>query len=244
MRDTTTILGLSLLIIACGGADSGGAGGSSSDSPTPAAASAASYDEALAGDPCALLTPAMVAAVAGVPESQLEQRAMKTGNMCIYSWDGGNASIAFVKVHDSADKARSRFESEHQSMTGEEVSAAMAEIGKRTKEKLEEDAAAGEDVPDPEQVEPVTGAMAEALDGGISFEPVTGVGDLAAYETTRHETRLGGQVFVSYANKLDVLTGNLTFDITFALDDEPGEAKMYRNEAIALARAVLDGLPR
>ena len=46
---------------------------------------------------------------------------------------------------------------------------------------------------------------------------------------------------MSYANKLTVLTGNLSFDVTFVLD---GDAKMYKDENVALARAVLDGLPK
>jgi hypothetical protein len=73
---------------------------------------------------------------------------------------------------------------------------------------------------------------------------VAGLGDMAAYETTRHETKIGDRSFVSYANKLDVLTGNLTFDVSFALDGNGSDAKMYRDEAVGLARAVLDGLPQ
>lgn len=243
MRRFTIAACAACLVLACGSPDPAEPGPSATDSSGAAAAApSALYDESLTDDPCALLTPAMVASVAGVAVELLEPR--QTSGMCIYSWDGGTANIAFIKTYDDPEKAKSRFENEHRNMTGAEVGAAMAEIGERAKERLREEAAAGEDVPQAEEVEPVTGVMADALGGGISFEAIEGVGDMAAYETTRHETEFGDQKFVSYANKLDVLSGNLTFDISFARDEEGGEAKMYRNEAIALARAVLDGLPR
>lgn len=238
-----TILGASfvLLAIACGSPDAGPSSSAAAKAEPVAATTAHVFDEALTEATCDLLTTAMVASVAGVAAEAIEQREIS--GMCLYSWDGGNANIAFVKTYESADAARQRFENEHESMTGTEVRATMAEIGDGAREKLREDAAAGAEVPDPEAVQPVVGAMADSMDGGISFEAVPGLGDLAAFETTRHVTSFGGQTFVSYANKLDVLIGNLTFDVSFAFDEDPGEAKMYRDENVALARAVLEGLP-
>ncbi len=120
----------------------------------------------------------------------------------------------------------------------------MEKNGGGAKKKLEEDAAAGKDTPDSEHVDPVIDTMGDSMGGGITFEAVEGLGDSAAYETTRHETEIGDRVLVSYANKLDVLIGNLSFDVTFVLDGDGSDTKMFRDENIALARAVIDGLPR
>ena len=218
----------------------------SADSATSSAPVSAAklYDEDLKEEPCTLLTAKMVAAVAGVPADQVEQREIS--RMCLYSWEGGNTGIAFIEVYETAEKAIARFERSHQSMTGAQVQAAMSEIGKAAEEKLAEDAKAGEDVPSPDHVAPVVGAMAASMGGGITFEAIEGLGDRAAFETTRHETKIEilDRTIVSYANKIDVLTGNLGFDISYSLDTNGGEAKILRDECIAVARAVLDGLPK
>ena len=146
---------------------------------------------------------------------------------------------AGIETYETAEEAITRFERSHKSMTGAQVQDAMGEIGKAAEEKLEEGAKADEDLPDPEHVAPVVGAMAASMGGGITFEAIEGLGDLAAFETTRHETRIEvlDRTIVSYANKLDVLTGNLTVDVSFSIDGN-------RDECIAVARAVLDGLPK
>jgi len=240
-----TLLSCLFLFIACNSSDGGAPASSSTDATASQAASSSSgkiYEEGLRKQPCMLLTADMVAAVVQVPVDQVEQRELST--MCLYEWEGGNAGILFIETHETADKARTLFENAHKSMTGAEVKSAMQQIGEGAKEKLAGDEKAGQEVPDAEHVDTVTDAMSGSMGGGITFEAVTGLGDMAAYETTRHETKIGDRVLVSYANKLDVLTGNLSFDISFAFDNDGGDAQMYQDEAVALARAVLDGLPR
>ncbi|MCA9660596.1 MAG: hypothetical protein KC486_19805 [Myxococcales bacterium] len=206
-----------------------------------AAASAKIFDEELRKKPCELLTKAMVAKVAGVGEDALEVREIS--GMCLYEWEAGNASLGFVRVKKSAEMAATYFANAHMDMSGEEVAAAFDKIGDEAKKKLEEDAEDGEAKAAPEHVKPVTKAMGGAFAGGMQFEAVDGLGDAAFYEKTRTETELAGKKFVSYANKLDVLVGNMSFGVTFSLNDEPDAAKMYKDENVALARAVVDALP-
>lgn len=231
-----------LFALACGGSGDATPADTSSapDSPSPIA-SASLYAASLKDEPCALLTAEMVAGVAGVAPDQVEQRAMST--MCLYEWDGGSASIGFIKIHDSATEAMDRFHMEHQSMSGAQVDAAMQEIAAGAKDQLAEDSAAGQDVPDAEHVDTVTDAMSGSMGGGITFEGVPDLGDMAAYETTRHETKIADKVLVSYANKLDTVIGNLTFDVTFTLDGDPTDGQMYKEQNIALVRAVIQALP-
>ena len=75
---------------------------------------------------------------------------------------------------------------------------------------------------------------------GITFESVDAVGDAAAYETTKHTNKIANTIIVNYANKIDVLTGDLRFSLSFERHDGH-DGQMYKAEAIALAQAVLSG---
>jgi hypothetical protein len=248
MRTSTVLFSSLLLAFACKSEDSEKEGTSASTpaaaGEAPAAEGAASgglYDESIREDPCALLTTDMVAKVANKPAAEIEQRNVSA--MCLYSWEGGNAGIAFVKAHKSVERAKVAFENSHKNMSGAEVKAAMDTIGEKAKENLKEEAKAGKKVPGADAVDPVAGAVAKSMGGGITFEPVDGLGDMAAYETTRHENKIAGMSIVSYANKIDVVTGNLSFDLSFAYDAADRQGTMQKDEAIALAKAVLAGLP-
>lgn len=246
----TLALLASLALFGCGdkGAKPEGEGGeakaegaAAEASEAAQAASAKVFDKEMSKKPCELMTKAMVAKVAGVGEDAFEVREI--AGMCLFEWDGGNASIGFIRVKKSAEMAATFFANGHKDMSGEEVAAAFDKIGAEAKKKLEEDAEKGEAKADPEHVKPVTSAMGGALSGGLKFEAVAGLGDAAFYEATRSETEIMGKTIVSYANKLDVLVGNMSFGVTFARNDALGEAKMYKDENIALARAVVDALP-
>ncbi len=163
-------------------------------------------------------------------------------SMCIYSWEGGKANIAFVRVFDDAEKAGVRFANAHKNMSGAEVKEAMQQIGEQAKRNLDQKAEAGEEVPDKNQVDTVVGGMGSSMGGGIQFEVVEGLGDQAAFDVTRHETKIGDQVLVSHANKLDVLIGNLSFTVSYSLDRGPEGSSISKDENVALARAVLAGL--
>ena len=182
---------------------------------------------------CDFLSPEAVAEVAGVDPSGIDQRSM--GGMCLYSWDGGNASIGRMRTSKTVQSARASFEKSYRSHSAEEVRAGMDQA----QGELEKQTAEGKTTIDPEQARLVMGTVATALADGLQFEPVQGVGDLAAFETTRNETEFGGRTVVSYANTLAVLTGNLRFSVSFARDGDP---RHYRDENIALGQAALQAL--
>lgn len=232
--------GLAVFFTGCGGDD--GNGGTQQAGPSavaygkaPATSAGKLHDRELTGRTCELLTPEAVAAVAGVDASSLEQRAVTS--MCVYSWDGGQASLGMLSVEKTAEAARDRFDNTYRSMTGEEVAQTMGEINAG----LDRKADAGDTDVDPQKARQVTGAMGSAFAGGLQFEDVPGVGDLARFETTKTEVKLGGNTFVAYANSLNVLAGNLKFKVSFNRDGEP---RLYRDESVALAAAVIDKLPR
>ncbi len=116
---------LALLVLgslfACGGrepAAPAAAATEASAEPDPAVATAG--DEAAAEaerrfrpnmrqKPCELLTAAMVSELAGVaPETFLVSNPMT--DMCRYDWDGGRASVGFIRVSRDAQTARRHFD--------------------------------------------------------------------------------------------------------------------------------------
>ncbi len=171
---------------------------------------------------CTMLTAEMVATVAKVPVDELKLQAGT--DRCLYKWRKGTAGIGFIKTAKSAADARAQFENDHKNMTAAEVGAAM--------DKLAGEAKKGEEV--------AAGAT-KSMGGGITFESVDAVGDAAAYETTKHTNKIANAVIVNYANKIDVLTGDLRFSLSFKRH-EGHDGQMYKAEAIALAQAVLSGL--
>ncbi len=198
------------------------------------------FDESIREDPCALLTGEMVAKVAKVEADKVEQRKIR--GMCLYEFQGGNAGIAFVKTYKSVEMANTRFTNGHKGMTGAEVKAAMDTIADGAKDKLATEADKGKKVPGDKAVEVVAGGVAKSMGGGIQFETVEGLGDKAAYDITRHETIIADTKIVSYANKIDVLLGNLGFSISYSLNAADHQGKMHKEEAVELSNLVLVGL--
>jgi hypothetical protein len=203
------------------------------DEQRPVSSSDTLYDQEITRQSCDFLTPNAVAAVAGVNPSTLDQSAM--ASMCFYSWDGGQAHLSNLRTSKKVEFARESFENSYRNQTGEEVAQSMAKIDAELEKQKDE----GKTEVDPQQAKVVTGAMSEMLSGGLQYEDIPGLGDIARFEITRTETQFGGNTFVSYANALNVLTGNLKFTVSFSRDGEP---KLYRDESIALAEAVLEKL--
>jgi hypothetical protein len=192
------------------------------------------FEKEITKQSCDLLTIDSVAKVAGAPVSEITQRQMSS--MCMYTWESGQASIGHLRASESAEAARDLFENSYANQSGEEVADKMAAIGAEVEKQKD----AGKTDADPEHAKAVTSAMGGAFAGGFQYEDVPGLGDAARFETTKTETSFGGKTFVSYANSLHVLTGNLKFTVSFSLDGEP---KMYRDETVALAEATLKSLP-
>lgn len=200
----------------------------------PAAYSSKLFDREITKKPCDLLTPDTVAELAGVDSSALEQRNI--AGMCRYSWDGGEASLAHLSTSATIEFARRNFENAYGNQTGEEVAKSMGVID----DELEKQKAEGKTDVDPEQAKLVSGAMNNLLSGGFQFEDVAGLGDVARFDVTRSEMQILGKTMVFYANSLNVLVRNLKFTVSF---NREGEPKLYRDENVALAEAVLKKLP-
>jgi len=192
------------------------------------------FDREITKQPCDLLTPDAVAVVAGVEASAIEQRKM--ASMCLFSWEDGNASIGLLRTDKTVEAARKRFENSYANQSGEEVAEAAAQINARIEKQKDE----GKTDVNPEHAKAVTGAFSDRFSEGFQFEDIPGLGDISRFEITKTETELGGKTLVSYANSLNVLTGNLKFTVSFSRDGEP---KLYRDESIALAEAALRSLP-
>ena len=235
---------LAALLTACGGDDTASQTGTASQAADAGAERATkSNDQPVKQSgrlfdkknlkPCELLDADSVAAVAGVDVASVEQ--MEMASMCLYSWEGGSASMGMIRVSKTVESARSSFENSYRSMSRQEVAEGMAKINEQIEKKSE----AGETDVDPEAAKTVTGAMAGAFAGGLQFEDIEGLGDLARFETTRSEVKVGTMTIVSYANSMNVLVGNMKFTVTFNRDEE---VRLYRDENIDLARAVLERL--
>ncbi len=194
------------------------------------------YEESLGKAPCSLLTPAMVSVVAQVPSEELEKVSVR--GFCSYEWSsgrGGKAEIGYIKVYKSANEAKTNFDSLHKGTSAAELKAGMAAIktagasAELTNDKKD-------------KVELTTNTLANSLPTGFSYEAVSGIGDAASYETTRGETVLANTKVISYANKIDVVTGNLSFGVTFSLNSEFGKDEMFKEQVVALGKAVFNGL--
>lgn len=204
------------------------------NSTSPEASTGKMFSKETLKRPCDLLTTEAVASVSKIAADKIEQRDSNT--TCRYEWEGGNANLSFLKAHKSVESAEGRFAASHKNMTGAEVKEAMDKLGADAKAPS---AGKGEDKHWDKSVDVVTEGVAKSMGGGMTYEAVEGVGDLAAYQTTRHETVIGDMSIVSYANTLDVVTGNLSFSLTYALDAPDRQGKMHKEEAIALAKLVL-----
>lgn len=246
-----TILGGSLfLLVACKSGDEAPASADKASSGTEqvspkgatkvVASASGLFDKDAVKDPCTLLKAEMVATVAKVPATEVTQRKIST--MCLYEWQGGNAGLSFVRVLDTVEAAQKRFERAHEDMDVEEVKAAMEELGAGAKMRIAAGTEEGKKMPTGKSVDVITNGAVKSMGSGIKFEAVEGLGDMAAYETTRHETIVANTKIVSYANKMDVLTGNLSFSISYSLNAADHQGTMHKEEAVALSKLVLDGL--
>jgi len=238
MRIILVLLYLSLLV---------GCDGNSNANETKAVAKAAAVDQKrsvvsagtlftreITKQPCDLLTSDVVAEVAGVNPSLIKQRNI--AGFCSYSWEGGKASLGHLRTRKTVEFARSSFENSYQNQTGAEVAKNMKVLdGEIKKQKAEGKTDVG-----PAQAKMVTGAMSNLLAGGMQFEDIAGLGDAARFETTRSENQIAGETFVSYANSLNVRVRNFKFTVAF---NRKGEPRLYRDENIVLAEAVLKNLP-
>ncbi len=204
------------------------------DENPPTTSAGTLFTREITKQPCELLTPGAVAEVAGVDPSILKQRVIV--GICSYSWDGGKASLGHLRTRKTVEFARSSFENSYSNQTGEEVAENLGVID----DEIEKQKAGGKTDVDPARAKMVTGAMSNLLAGGMQFEGIAGLGDAARFETTRSENQIAGETFVSYANALNVLVRNLKFTVSFNLKGEP---RLYRDENVALAEAVLKNLP-
>lgn len=192
--------------------------------PTPGEVEGKQYDEGLAESACELLTAEMISTVSKIPADAIKQRA--PSGMCLYQWEGGTAGIAFIKVYSTPTEAAEHFTRSHKLLAPGEAKPAM------------HGAASGHGKPAVD----VEGEITKSMGGSVNFEAVSDLGDQAAYDATRHESKVAHTTLVSYGNKLDVRVGNLAFGVSFALDAEDHVGTMQKDEAIALARLVLEPL--
>jgi hypothetical protein len=209
-------------------------GDTTENSDSPEASTGKMFSKETLKRPCELLTTEAVASVSKVAADKIEQRA--SNSSCRYEWKGGNSDLSFIDAHKSVKSAKALFSASHKNMTGAEVKEVMDKLGAEAKAPS---AGKGEEKHWDKSVDVATAGVAKSMAGGLTYEAVEGVGDLAAYQTTRHKTVIGDISIVSYANTLDVVTGNLSFSLTYSLDQPDRQGKMHKEEAIALAKLVL-----
>ncbi len=198
------------------------------------------YEKGMGKKACEMLTPEMVAKIAKVPVGQIEQQAVSS--FCLYSWDGGKASMMHVRVYKDLDQASSRFANAYSNKSGAEISKQVAAMGDVAAAK----AVAGKDVASSakgQTAKVVTSALTNSMASGMTYDSVPNLGDAAMYETTRHATTVAKTDVVSYANQMQLLTGNLKFSLSYSLNAKDGQGAMYKDEAIALTKLVLEQLP-
>lgn len=177
--------------------------------------------------PCAMLSDAMVSAVAKIESNTARQnRAM--GNMCSYRWgEGYEATIGFVQVFPSDEEAAAAFDQYRHPSAGPapQPTAAKAE--------------GGSDVEAANQAQ-IAQAVAQSTGVELVFEPVDDLGDEALFDTTVHRVDFGDRIVETPANKVHVRVANLKFQLTMRVDTD---AAVNREATIDLARMVIDGLP-
>lgn len=230
------LLGVALLIACGNGGSDTNAGQEDSGSSTTVGSSATSgkaFDKSISKEGCDILTIDMVSEVAGVPVSDIEEKRSRT--TCRFSWEGGQAFLVSLRTSGTPEYARQSFENSYTTKTGDEVAAQLDDVADQVEKQSDE----GKTDVDPDQARQVTDSMASVFGGGMIFEPIEGLGDEASFETTRSEVKAGGNTYVSYANSLTVLTGNLVYTVHFSRGDG---STMFPVEAEALARAVQEVL--
>jgi hypothetical protein len=206
-----------------------------SSDPAPVVSSGHMFDQQISKQACDLLTPEVMAKMVRLEPAALEQKNI--AGMCLYTWEGGQAHLGSLRTNKSIEAARRGFENSYRTQSAEQAKKDFDAISA----KLKTQSAAAEAGVDPAAVEQLGDAFGDAMAGGFQFVAVEGLGDAASFNATRTDTEYGGNTFVSYANNLSVLVGNLHYTVGFALDGEP---QMYPEQCEALARIVLDLLPR
>lgn len=212
-------------------------------------ASTVLFGEDLEDEPCAVLTPALLSEVVGVPAADLKQRDLM--GRCTYSWEGGQASIGSLDVHESAERAQQRFEQTYRQLTPEERERGAVAM----REELERRREAGELTEEQARMAGGLADMAGGMAQTTEYEPVPGVGDQAVYDGTVRTIQTGtlGDITVAESS-LHLRLGNLVTTVRANLyepgDDldarragPPPEARQQNRETtVALARAVLGAL--
>lgn len=245
------------LIVAagCGGGADAPAGGegpaegaASSPSGSAAAPSGPLFDRSVGDLSCELLTAELVAAVVGVPASELQGRSVL--GACTQRWSDGSATLTSLRVFDDAARAARFFEDSNRQLTPEEAARAAEAIGA----EMERRAGAGEVTR--EQVEtgrPITAGAAAAATQPM--EVVDGLGDRALYDGTVRTMPLPGGAgnVTTAASQVAVLLGNAVFTAEVNAwrpggagereSGPPPEARARNRElTLALGRALIQEL--
>ena len=203
------------------------------------AAGGALFGEDMKTKPCEMLTAKMAAEVLGADAGSLTQSSVMK-DMCSYATSGeedSSVTISFITVKDDIAEATTFFDNAYKGMSGEEVAEAMKQLETATKEKLAEDAKAGDAkaASAQDKVEPVTGALGGAFKDGFSYEDVPGVGDAARLALTKRE--IAGRTFQD--NDIHVRVRNMYFNLSIEKGD-PAEHR--RDELVQLAKLVTAAL--
>lgn len=237
-----------VLLVGCA-TESSDPTGDRADASTSTVGSAL-FDESIEDEPCTVLTPALLSEVVGVPAADLEQREMM--GVCAYSWEGGEASLGRLAVHESAGQAQQRFEQTYRQITPEERERAAEAM----RESLERRREAGELTDEQARMAGGLADMAGGVAQTTEYEPVSDIGDQAVYDGTVRTIQTGtlGDMKVAESS-LHLRLGNLVTTVRADLYEPPGddldviragpppEARQQNRETtIALARAVLGAL--
>lgn len=233
-----------ILLVGCA-TESGDPAGNRAD----ASSSSALFGEDLEEEPCAVLTPEILSEVVGVPAADLEQRAMM--GRCMYSWEGGQASLGSLDVYESAERAQQRFEQTYRQITPEERERGAVAM----REELERRREAGELTEEQARMAGGLADMAGGMAQTTDYEPVSDVGDQAVYDGTVRTIQTGtlGDVTVAESS-LYLRLGNLVTTVRADLYESGGDLdarragpppevrQQNRETTVALARAVLGAL--
>jgi hypothetical protein len=207
----------------------------------------------MASRACEILTPALVAQVFGVEETNLRQDKIMG---CIYSSkaDGNEllARLNMLKSHETEALAEAWFESATRSMSKEEAVQFMQGVTEDAKKREEIDSDTKKKV-----VDDMGGLLSATVsDDGIQYEPVSGIGDNARVNTSEGSlfVRKGRLTFSIAAyhgpkqpapNMAGVAINDMARAAMQASEDWKKETVPQRTaDATKLALAVVEVLPR
>lgn len=236
----------SVLILFVAAVFTSGCGNDSADGSLSASAAQTGntvYDDSLT--PCELLTADIVASEAGIDAGDVNN-PVAMSRICTYNWDNGWATLSWVYVYDSAERAREVFEEEHRERTPEEEAASRAALA----EGLEERRAEGELTDEEAALGQMLGGMAADMIVTEQKVSIDGVGDQAIYGWGVEESELSiaNTTITTYSvsSRLYVLDGNMRFEVEghpaqYESGVRPSDDMLEANRAftIALAQRVL-----